>query len=179
MTAVSPKARVRSQPSNAGAAGNGAVIAAGAVIVGGIALAGVALGTAAMSEGGLSGILDPVAVAEPAPVDAPPAGDKESPNTVTLPDQDQNGIPDGMAPVVEDPTGQDADPAPTTPPLQLPEELPTDSREATTVYIIEPGDTLSEISANSGVPLDVLVEQNDVPDPDLIYAGASLLVLPG
>lgn len=43
---------------------------------------------------------------------------------------------------------------------------------------ISPGDTLSEIAASYGVSWSVLAELNRISDPDLILAGASL-VLPG
>lgn len=55
---------------------------------------------------------------------------------------------------------------------------PEDPGDAATTYIIEYGDTLAEISGETGVPLDTLVEANDIQDPNLIYAGASLVIPP-
>lgn len=43
-------------------------------------------------------------------------------------------------------------------------------------YRIRPGDTLSEISGETGVPVGMLAEYNDIENPNLIYAGASLLI---
>ncbi|MFD4242716.1 LysM peptidoglycan-binding domain-containing protein [Streptomyces sp. NPDC058525] len=45
-------------------------------------------------------------------------------------------------------------------------------------YNINPGDTLSAISGTSGVPIGILVEKNNIQNPDLIYVGASLLIPP-
>lgn len=43
-------------------------------------------------------------------------------------------------------------------------------------YRIRAGDTLSEISAEKGVPVGMLAEYNRIENPNLIYAGASLLI---
>ncbi|MDX3020087.1 LysM peptidoglycan-binding domain-containing protein [Streptomyces acidiscabies] len=45
-------------------------------------------------------------------------------------------------------------------------------------YTIEPGDTLTAISGTTGVPIGILVETNKIQNPDLIYAGSSLLIPP-
>ncbi|MGH3976692.1 MAG: LysM peptidoglycan-binding domain-containing protein [Pseudonocardiaceae bacterium] len=45
-----------------------------------------------------------------------------------------------------------------------------------TTYRIRPGDTLSEISSEKGVPVEMLAEYNHIENPNLIYAGASLLI---
>lgn len=44
------------------------------------------------------------------------------------------------------------------------------------VYVIQQGDTLSYISGSTGVPLDVLRNDNQIADPHLIYTGASLVL---
>lgn len=44
------------------------------------------------------------------------------------------------------------------------------------VYIIRSGDTLAQISGRCGVPLDTLVEINDIQNPNVIFAGAALLL---
>ncbi|KOT57075.1 MULTISPECIES: LysM peptidoglycan-binding domain-containing protein [Streptomyces] len=46
------------------------------------------------------------------------------------------------------------------------------------LYIIKPGDTLTAVSGTTGVPIGALVETNKIQNPDLIYAGASLLIPP-
>ncbi|MFD9867523.1 LysM peptidoglycan-binding domain-containing protein [Streptomyces niveus] len=43
-------------------------------------------------------------------------------------------------------------------------------------YTIEPGDTLTLISGTTGLPIGILVKANKIQNPDLIYAGASLLI---
>lgn len=49
-------------------------------------------------------------------------------------------------------------------------------KEAPEVYKIQKGDTLSEISGDTGVPIDILMEENHIKNPDLIFAGSSLLI---
>jgi beta-lactamase class A len=48
------------------------------------------------------------------------------------------------------------------------------AREGLASYLIQPGDTLTAIAVNTGVPLDKLVLLNGIKDPDLIIAGQSL-----
>ncbi len=48
-----------------------------------------------------------------------------------------------------------------------------------TVYVIQPGDTLTAISDTTGIPIGQLVEVNAIENPNLIRAGASLLIPPG
>ncbi|MEV7870177.1 LysM peptidoglycan-binding domain-containing protein [Streptomyces sp. NPDC088124] len=45
-------------------------------------------------------------------------------------------------------------------------------------YTIRPGDTLAKASGATGVPIGILVEVNKIQDPNLIHAGASLLIPP-
>lgn len=47
---------------------------------------------------------------------------------------------------------------------------------ADTIYHIERGDTLTRISAITGVSIDRLAEYNSISDPNVIYAEASLRV---
>lgn len=47
---------------------------------------------------------------------------------------------------------------------------------ATQTVEIDPGDTLSQIAAETGVSVGRLVEWNDISDPDLIYAGDVLVI---
>jgi len=48
------------------------------------------------------------------------------------------------------------------------------AREAVASYLIQPGDTLSAIAINTGVPLARLVGLNGIKNPDFIVAGQSL-----
>ncbi|MFE0137523.1 LysM peptidoglycan-binding domain-containing protein [Streptomyces sp. NPDC059037] len=43
---------------------------------------------------------------------------------------------------------------------------------------MKPGDTLTAISGTTGVSIGILAETNKIQNPDLIYAGASLLIPP-
>ncbi|MFD7537431.1 MULTISPECIES: LysM peptidoglycan-binding domain-containing protein [unclassified Streptomyces] len=43
-------------------------------------------------------------------------------------------------------------------------------------YTIRPGDTLTMISGEAGVPIGILVATNKIQNPDLIYARATLLI---
>jgi len=47
---------------------------------------------------------------------------------------------------------------------------------ADSVHIVQPGETLSAIAARYGVSLDELVRANGLSDPDLIWAGTSLVI---
>jgi beta-lactamase class A len=51
------------------------------------------------------------------------------------------------------------------------------AREAVASYLIEPGDTLLAIAANTGVSLDKLVLMNNITNPDLIIAGQTLSLI--
>jgi LysM repeat protein len=117
-------------------------------------------------------------------VDVVPAG------TVTLPDENGDGIPDDYEEDAGGTSGEDTDDhgvhAPSTgkgdeddssAAAPVPEPEPEQDPKATT-YTIQQGDTLSEISGETGVPLDVLVDTNGVQNPNLIYAGASLIIPP-
>lgn len=50
--------------------------------------------------------------------------------------------------------------------------------EASRQYTVQPGDTLSQISSNMGVPIERLMELNNLSDPDRIIAGQTLLIEP-
>lgn len=66
-----------------------------------------------------------------------------------------------------------ADPVgPVAPPVSTPVEA-NDNR-ARNIYIIQPGDTLSGISAATGVSVDRLAYVNGIADVNLIYAGSAL-----
>ena len=44
------------------------------------------------------------------------------------------------------------------------------------VYIVRPGDTLSEIAQRFGTTVDAFVRANGIEDPDRIFPGQRLLV---
>lgn len=101
--------------------------------------------------------------------------------TVTLPDRDRNGVPDAFETKAGNGSSADGQGSGTSAsgkgdedkPAQVPEPKPQPR-----VYVIQWGDTLTEISAETGVPIGALVEKNRIQDPNLIYAGASLLIPP-
>lgn len=64
---------------------------------------------------------------------------------------------------------------PTAPPER--ESAPTVIQPTDTVYFIEWGDTLTQISLETGVSVGRLAEYNSIPDADLIYA-ESLMNIP-
>lgn len=70
---------------------------------------------------------------------------------------------------------------PTAPPER--ESAPKKAQPTDTVYYIQWGDTLSQISLDTGVSVKRLAEYNSIPDVDLIYADAILripyILIPG
>lgn len=140
--------------------GNGPVLAAGIMVGGAVLFAGW----------GLTRILTADESAangpEAASVAAEAQGSKEGTVTVTLPDKDGNGIADELEP-------PKPEPLPAVPPAREP-----DPKLTTVVYTIQPNDTLTKISGETGVPIGHLVEANKIQNPNLIYAGASLLIPP-
>ncbi|MEU9602736.1 LysM domain-containing protein [Streptomyces sp. NPDC048109] len=139
--------------------GNGPVIAA-SVMVGGAALfAGWGLTQLATSDGGFIQALQ----GNHAPVETP-----VKPSEGGTGKQDENGASQDPTPgrgVEDKPSGSGA-PAEAKP---APKAKP---------YTIKPGDTLTAISGTTAVPIGILVETNKIQNPDLIYAGASLLIPP-
>ena len=97
----------------------------------------------------------------------PPSGrgsvpEKQQPMNTGEPDESDDQ--DHQAPA--DPVG------PVAPPVSTPVEA-NDNR-ARNIYIIQPGDTLSGISAATGVSVDKLAYVNGIADVNLIYAGSTL-----
>jgi LysM repeat protein len=157
---------------------NGPVLAAGLMAAGGLLFAGWALGSAANDDGGLLQALgkDRARIAIPAAETHSKEPVQDGTVTVTLPDVNRNGIPDafenGAVTGIDPVTGMPLPVKPTettTPPLPKPK---------TEVYLIKVDDTLTAISAGTGVPIDKLVVANGIENPNLIYAGASLLIPP-
>jgi LysM repeat protein len=48
--------------------------------------------------------------------------------------------------------------------------------QASTVYKVESGDTLSRISQNLEVPIKIIIDQNDISNPSNIYVGQKLVI---
>lgn len=84
------------------------------------------------------------------------SGDTEA--TGEFGDQEQQGIPN----------------TPDSPAASMPADI-SDNRTRS-IYIIQPGDTLSGISAATGVSVDKLARANDIADVNLIYAGSALVI---
>lgn len=139
-----------------------ALMAAGGCLLAGWAIVSGATGGAFASQADPGGQL---AVVSPAPTDQDPRGREQTEGMVTLPDTDGDGIPDeyeGVKPDGLEPIE----------PVE-PEPEPTPALE---LYLIRQGDTLADVSALTGVPIDMLMEANHIADPNLIYAGAVLVI---
>lgn len=160
--------------------GGAPVLAAGVMVGGAIVFAGWGLTQAMSHEGGIVEALHGDTATH---ADADPGKD-----TVTLPDENHNGIPDpyekgdsagnpdsgdsGDGDHQTDGRG-DEDRA-----NDSDDEGKSDEKDTPDIYKIQPGDTLTEISGDTGVPIGQLVETNKIQDPNLIYAGASLIIPP-
>lgn len=97
----------------------------------------------------------------------PPSGRgsvHEKQQSMNTGEPDESDDQDHQAPA--DPVG------PVAPPVSTPVEA-NDNR-ARNIYIIQPGDTLSGISAATGVSVDKLAYVNGIVDVNLIYAGSAL-----
>lgn len=81
-----------------------------------------------------------------------------------VPEKDESDDQDHQAPA--DPVG------PVAPPVSTP--VDANDNRARNIYIIAPGDTLSGISAATGVSVDKLAYVNGIADVNLIYAGSAL-----
>lgn len=172
---VSDAGRHRSSPSGYG---NGPVLAAGLLVGGAVLFAGWGVAQIATSDDGIFAHKgsDHVAAAEKDP------GQSDDTVTVELPDKNHNGIAD----VLED-EGEDGAKGGSDDPINgrgdEDEQNGSDGQDDATepkneTYIIEWGDTLTSISADTGVPIDMLVETNHIQNPNLIYAGSALLIPP-
>ena len=140
--------------------GGGPVLAAGIMVGGAVLFAGWGL-TQILTDDESSALGRDTAV-----VVAENPTSPEGTVTVTLPDKDGNGIADELEPAKQEPL-------PAIPPAPEP-----DPKLEVRVYSIQPNDTLTKISGETGVPIGHLVEANKIQNPNLIYAGASLLIPP-
>jgi LysM repeat protein len=75
-------------------------------------------------------------------------------------------------PATSTPTATISVPTPTFTPM-LPTPTPTP-----VIHVVQPGDALSAIAAQYGVPIDALAEANGIQDPNVIKVGQKL-VIPG
>ena len=92
-------------------------------------------------------------------------------NSITNP----NLIYAGQTLIIPD---SDAPGSPTQPPPPPPPNEPPPPASGGSVYVVQLGDTLSGIAASHGVSVSALVQANNLTNPNLIYAGQSL-VIPG
>lgn len=184
-------------PPRAKVSGTQWPVISGAVMAGGLIVAGVFGGVALFGD---DGAMDRLRGTEPQVVaEAPPVVAGEGTVLVPLPDRDGNGVADALQPGGEDAiTGPadspvrvevvlpDADKngiadmfeqpvkAPETKPV--PEPVKPAPEPVVTTYAIKPGDTLAEISAETGYSVDAIAAKNKIKNPDFIYAGSSLLL---
>ncbi|WP_145978814.1 LysM peptidoglycan-binding domain-containing protein [Granulicoccus phenolivorans] len=131
--------------------------------------AGLMVGAAVVAAG--VGVTQ-LAVADPAagPVPGPVAASAE-PGWLRLPDANRNGVPDAY----ETP----AAPVPVEPATPVPPSPAPAPPDGSWIWVVRWGDTLSGISAATGVPLEILMRANGITDPNRIYAGSALRITPG
>lgn len=148
--------------------GNGPVAVASVIVAGGFLLGGVGLGRIAMGgaaaaapSNGVVQTPGPTMTSTPAVASGPRVGPAPSSDVIAQP---AHGRPHS------DDHANKAD-SRKADRWGLP-------RNSAAVYTIEPGDTLTAISGETGIPIDLLVEVNKIQNPNLIYAGASLLIPP-
>ncbi|MEV7952983.1 LysM domain-containing protein [Streptomyces sp. NPDC088141] len=152
--------------------GNGPVIAASVMVAGAALFAGWGLTQLAISDGGIIEALQ----GHHAPVEAPVnpgeqnagGGGAQQPGGGGTGKQDEGSASQDPTPRRGDEDKSNGSGAPT-------EAKPAPKAKS---YSIKPCDTLTAISGTTGVPIGILVETNKIQNPDLIYAGASLLIPP-
>lgn len=183
----------RNRPRAKVSGSQGPVISAAIGLGAGLVLGGIGL----MGLLGDDSALDRLRGEEVVVAQAPQVVAGEGTVIVTLPDADGNGVADAMQPgeviapaekpVTVDVTLPDTDgngiadmfempvKAPEPEPAPEPEAKPeVPARPAS--YAIRPGDTLAEISAETGVSVDALAKANSIQNPNMIYAGSALLI---
>jgi LysM repeat protein/membrane protease YdiL (CAAX protease family) len=69
-----------------------------------------------------------------------------------------------------------ATPAATPEPVEVPPPPPTEELAPTETYIVQHGDSLSDIAARYETTVDELLRLNDLPEPSLLYAGQAIVV---
>jgi LysM repeat protein len=92
---------------------------------------------------------------------------------------EQTGIAPGVAPQTPSRTSTGTRP-PTTPtgPDLPPHPEPPPDEDQPVAHTVRPGETLAEIALHYRVPLEQIVEQNAIADPDRIQTGHSLAIHP-
>jgi LysM repeat protein len=61
-------------------------------------------------------------------------------------------------------------------PVEVPPPQPTEEPSPTETYIVQPYDSLANIAANYQTTVDELLRLNDLPQPNLLYAGQAIVV---
>lgn len=137
-----------------------------------VAVGGVtALCVLGLLVGGYGAVSNAVAASAPRPaaISVPPPGPQADPVPGT---DDKNETDDGTGPSTA---------GPASPPER--ESAPQVIQPTDTVHFILWGDTLSQISLDTGVSVERLAEYNSIPNADLIYADEILtipyLLIPG
>jgi LysM repeat protein/membrane protease YdiL (CAAX protease family) len=69
-----------------------------------------------------------------------------------------------------------AAPAATPGPAEVPPPQPTEEPGPTETYIVQPYDSLSDIAAKYETTVDELLRLNDLPEPNLLYSGQTIVV---
>jgi len=69
-----------------------------------------------------------------------------------------------------------ATPAATPEPVEVPPPQPTEEPSPTETYVVQPGDSLSDIAAEYETTVDELLRLNDLAEPSLLYTGQAILV---
>ena len=91
----------------------------------------------------------------------------------SVPETQQSGDTEG----IEESGDQEQQDAPNTPDVPVaPMPVGVSDNRIRSIYIIQPGDTLSGISVATGVSVDKLARANDIVDVNLIYAGSALVI---
>lgn len=67
-------------------------------------------------------------------------------------------------------------PAATPEPVEVPPPQPTQEPSPTETYVVQPGDSLSDIAAEYGTTVDELLRLNELAEPSLLYTGQAILV---
>jgi len=67
-------------------------------------------------------------------------------------------------------------PAVTPEPVEVPPPQPTQEPSPTETYVVQPGDSLSDIAAMYETTVDELLRLNDLLQPDLLYEGQAIVV---
>ena len=86
---------------------------------------------------------------------------------------DPNWIYAGQTLIIPDGTAVGG---PVQPPATVPPSEPAPPASDSSSYVIQRGDTLSLIAARHGVPVSALIQANNITNPNLIFAGQTLII---